>query len=125
MPQMSRLVLRALRNDLMYFVVSLNVGFLADGSSAWSSMSATTIVQFGQTLAAMSVNFAAAFGSREVGCVKWLASFHGAITCTVGKVAKNERSAASYALAVGSLQIDDLKFFLRLHFDASPRVCSN
>src|SRR3954451_24296896 len=105
MPQMSRLVLSALRNVLMYFVVALNVGFLADGSPAWSSMSATTIVQLGHTLAAMSVNFAAALGSRDVGCVKWLASFHGAITLTVGNMGKNARSAASYALAVGSLHI--------------------
>src|SRR4051794_16194740 len=105
MPQTSRLVLRALRNVLMYFVVALNVGFLADGSSAWSSMSATTIVQLGQTFAAMSANFAAAFGSRDVGCVKWLASFQAAITCTVGNMAKNARSAASYALPVGSLHI--------------------
>ena len=95
MPQTLRLVLSALRNVLMYFVVFLNVGFFADGSSAWSSMSATTIVHFGQTLAAMSVNFAAAFGLRDVGCVKWLASFHGAITLTVGNSVKNERSAAS------------------------------
>src|SRR3954447_12741003 len=108
MPQTSRLVLRALRNVLMYFVVALNVGLEADGSSAWSSMSATTMVQPGQTLAAMSVNFAAAFGSRDVGCVKWLASFHGAITCTVGNIVKNARSAASYALADGSLHIVDL-----------------
>src|SRR5690349_3082099 len=102
---MSRLVLRALRNVLMNFVVFLNVGLEADGSSAWSSMSATTIVQLGQTLAAVSVNFAAAFGSRDVGCVKWLASFHGAITFTLGNIAKNARSAASYCLADGSLQI--------------------
>src|SRR5919108_1606391 len=104
MPQIVRLAFSALRKVLMYFAVALKVGLEADGSSAWSSMSATTSVQLGHALATMSVNFAAAFGLRDVGCVKWLASFHGAITFTYGKRARNAFTAASYCDAVGSLQ---------------------
>src|SRR5689334_24064747 len=110
MPQTVRLVLSALRKVWMNFVVALKVGCEADGSSAWSSTSPTTSVQLGQTLCAMSVNFAAAFGSRDVGCVKWLISFHGAITFTSGNAAKNCSSAAWYCLVVGSLQTAFLKF---------------
>jgi hypothetical protein len=45
-------------------------------------MSATTILQPRQLRRAMSVKRAAAFGLREVGCVKWLISFHGANVLT-------------------------------------------
>ncbi len=72
-----------------------NVGFLAAGLSAWSSTSAATIVHDGQSWRHLSVNRAAAFGSREVPCVKWLTSFHGEIVLTVGKAAMNARISRS------------------------------
>ena len=67
----------------MYLAVFVNFGFLAAGSSAWSRMSATTILQSLHSLATVLVNLAADAGLREVGCVKWLASFHGEMTFTV------------------------------------------
>src|SRR5258706_13594202 len=88
-------------------------------------MSATTSVQLGHAWWTMSVNFAAAFGSRDVGCEKWLASFHGASTFTDGKAARNALIAVSYCLAVGSLQILVLKYFFWPQREASPRECSN
>jgi hypothetical protein len=47
-------------------------------------MSATTILQPRQLRRAMSVKRAAAFGLRDVGCVKWLASLNGAKVFTYG-----------------------------------------
>ena len=43
----------------------------------------------------LSVNRAAASGSREVPCEKWLISFHGEIVFTVGNAAMNARISRS------------------------------
>src|SRR3954470_11907565 len=102
MPQTVRLALSVLRKVLIHFDVALNFGFLAAGSSACSSTSAATIVHLRpsclQTFAAASVNCAARFALREVGCVKWLASFHGAIVWTSGRAARNAETFAAYVL---------------------------
>ena len=58
-------------------------------------MSATTILQSVQSLATVLVNFAAELGLRDVGCVKWLASFHGEMTLAVGNIVKNALIAFS------------------------------
>ena len=78
-----------LRKDLIHFAVLVNFGLLAAGSSAWSRMSATTILQSVHSLATVLVNFAAEEGLRDVGCVKWLASFQGEMTLTLGNTVKN------------------------------------
>ena len=95
MPQMPRLTFRDFRKVAMYLAVSLKVGFFAAGSSAWSRMSATTILQVGHSFATVLVNFAAEAGLRDVGCVKWLASFQGEMTLAVGNAAKNAFIAVS------------------------------
>src|SRR3954447_12802142 len=93
MPQTVRLVFSVLRKVLIHRDVALNFGFFAAGSSAWSRTSAATIVHLRpsdlQTFAAASVYWAARLALREVGWVKWLASFHGAIVFTVGCAARN------------------------------------
>jgi hypothetical protein len=80
---------------LIHFAVSVNFGLLAAGSSAWSRMSAATILQSVHSFATVFVNFAAETGLREVGCVKWLASFHGEMSLTVGNAVKNAFIALS------------------------------
>src|SRR6478736_2908699 len=106
MPQTARLAFRFRRNVLIHFDVALNVGRLAAGLSAWSSMSAATIVHLRasalQTLAAASVYWAARLGLRDVGCVKWFSSFQAAIVCTSGRAVRNARTFALYALTDGS-----------------------
>src|SRR3954447_25131367 len=111
MPQIVRGTFSALRKSLMYFCVFVNFGLLALGSSAWSSTSAATILQDLHSLATVLVNLAADAGLRDVGCVKWLTSFHGEITFAVGKLAKNAFIARSYAFWLGNLQMLLLKFF--------------
>ena len=86
MPQMLRLTFSDLRKVLIHFAVCVNFGLLAAGSSAWSRMSATTILQSVHSFATVLVNFAADAGLRDVGCVKWLASFQGEMTLAVGNV---------------------------------------
>jgi hypothetical protein len=54
-----------------------------------------------------------------------LASFHGAIVFTSGNAVRSALTAVSYALALGSLQIERVKFLRRLQRDASPRWCSS
>jgi hypothetical protein len=58
-------------------------------------MSATTILQSLHSLATVLVNLAAEAGLREVGWVKWLASFQGEITLTCGNSVKNALIAVS------------------------------
>src|SRR3954464_14142167 len=106
MPHTVRLDFRAERNFLIQRVVVTYVGCEDFVLLAASRTSAAMIVQLRlscmQTLVAMSVNFAAIFGLRLVGCVKWLASFHGAIVWTSGRSVRNARRDFSYWAALGS-----------------------
>src|SRR4051794_4059525 len=107
----------------MYLSVEPNFGRLALGLFAWSRMSATTTVQPRQAARAIFVNFAAAFGLRDVGCVKWLISFHGTISRTLGNALRNSRRFWSYSAGEGSRHW--LAAGVALHCVASPRACSN
>src|SRR3954451_20418261 len=93
MPQIDRLLLSALRNVLIQRIVPLYFGCVAAGSSAWSRTSAATIVHLRlsvlQTFVGASVNCAARFGLRDVGWVKWLPSFQGAIVLMSGRAVSN------------------------------------
>src|SRR6266540_3156845 len=121
---MERGVFRKRRNRLMYDAVSRNVGCLALGLSAWSSTSAATIVQSEQSWRTLSVKRAAARGSRDVPCVKWLISFHGEIVFTVGKACRKALIALSYSASFGSRQTSLRKLARRKHSEASPLECS-
>src|SRR4051812_25523186 len=128
MPQIVRLDFSAERNVLIHLVVVPYVGCLDLVLLAASRTSAARIVQRRlsclQTPAAMSVNRAAIFGLRLVGCVKWLASFHGAIVCTSGRRARKARTALRYCAALGSRHCERLRLDRLLQISAAPRACS-